>query len=472
MEKLSLSVLIIVTSFSLSCAAVGDGNSKTFLSSKVKKQAKQLIQNSLKARAGYETIESLTTEVGARLAGSPAEKRARDWAVKKLKSFGLKNVRVEPFKVKHWERKVEKATIVSPYPQNLEITALGGSVSTPKKGVQAEIVSFKTLTELKEAPLKGFKNKIIFVDEKMTRTQDGSGYSVAVKKRSGAAIEAGKRGALAALIRSVGTDHHRFPHTGQMSYEKDVKPVPIAALSAPDADQLARSLKKSNKVVVSLNLQVEANGESPSGNVIGEIPGRTDEIVVIGAHLDSWDLGTGAVDDGAGVGIVVGAANEILKLGKKPERTIRVILFGSEEVGLVGAEAYAKKHKDELDKHFVGAESDFGARKIWRFDTLFGEDKLGLADEMHKILEPLGIARGKNNGYGGPDILPMLKFGVPAVTLKQNGWDYFDLHHTADDTFDKIDASEIAQNVAAYAAFAWMAANIEGSFRSEKKPKP
>lgn len=254
-----------------------------------------------------------------------------------------------------------------------------------------------------------------------------------------------------------------------MSYEKDVTPVPIAALSAPDADQLARSLARNKKVVVSLNLQVEANGESPSGNVIGEIPGRTDEIVVIGAHLDSWDLGTGAVDDGAGVGIVVGAAKEILKLGRKPKRTIRVILFGSEEVGLVGAEAYAKRHKDELAKHFVGAESDFGARKIWRFDTNFAEEKLHLAAEMHKVLEPLGIGRGNNHAYGGPDILPMKKLGVPAVTLKQNGWDYFDLHHTADDTFDKIDASEIAQNVAAYAAFAWMAANIDDHFRSDPK---
>lgn len=468
MKKQSYLLLIVLCYSSFACAA-STTKQGSGLSSQTISQSKKLIQSSLKSNTGYKTIESLTTEVGARLAGSKAEARARDWAVKKLKKMGFKNVHIEPFQVKHWERKVEQAYIISPFPQKLEITALGGSVSTPKKGLEAEIVSFKTLTELKEAPLKGYKNKIIFVDEKMTRTQDGSGYSVAVKKRSGAAIEAGKRGALAALIRSVGTDHHRFPHTGQMSYKIDIQPVPIAALSAPDADQLARSLARSKKVVVSLNVQVEAKGESPSGNVIAEIPGRTNEKVVIGAHLDSWDLGTGAVDDGAGVGIVIGAGKEILKLAKRPKRMIRIILFGSEEVGLVGAEAYAKKHKDDLKNHFVGVESDFGARKIWRFDTNFAEEKLPLAAQMHKVLEPLGIARGNNKAYGGPDILAMAKAGVPAVTLKQNGWDYFDLHHTADDTFDKIDAEEIAQNVAAYAAFTWMAANIEGNFRSNKK---
>jgi hypothetical protein len=434
-------------------------------------QAKSLMKSSLNSFTGYKLIESLTTEVGPRLAGSAAEKRARQWAVENFKKLGFKNIRVEPFEVQHWERVKEFASITSPYPQALSITALGGSISTPKTGIEAELVSFATLGELKRAPLKGFKGKIIFVDEKMTRTQDGSGYSVAVKKRSGAAIEAGKRGALAALIRSVGTDHHRFAHTGQMKYEKGVAAVPIAALSAPDADQLARSLSRSKKVIVKLNIQINATGKRPSGNVVAEIPGKRDEIVLIGAHLDSWDLGTGAVDDGAGVGIVMAAANEILKLGIKPNRTIRVVLFGSEEVGLVGAEAYVKKHRDELDKHIVGAESDFGARKIWRMDTFFAQEKLKIAQAILEVLEPLGIAKGNNEAYGGPDIIPLRKAGVAAVTLKQNGWDYFDLHHTADDTFDKIDSGEISQNVAAYSAFAWMCANINDDFKSASLEK-
>ena len=326
------------------------------------------------------------------------------------------------------------------------------------------MVRFENLQALKDAPMKGLKGKIVFVDEYMTRTQDGSGYGVAVKKRSGAAVEAGKRGAAAALIRSVGTDHHRFPHTGQMTYDQNVVKVPIAALSAPDADQLHRALGRGD-VEVKLQIDVQSYGKSQSGNVIAEIPGVTDEIVIIGAHLDSWDLGTGAVDDGAGIGITVGAAKLILDMNKKPRRTIRVVMFGAEEVGLVGAIAYAKKHANELDRHVVGAESDFGAGQIWRFETRFSDSKLHKAEAMHKVLSPLGIALGSNDASGGPDMGPLRMLGMPVVTLKQNGWDYFDLHHTPNDTFDKISADDIAQNVAAYAAFVWMAANMQGDFR-------
>jgi Zn-dependent M28 family amino/carboxypeptidase len=432
----------------------------------VYEEAQGLIKTALASDIGFEIVESLTTEIGPRLAGSEAESRARSWGENKFKELGFSNIRTELFLVKHWERKYEQAQIISPFPQNLVITALGGSISTPKDGVMGEVVSFATLQELKDAPSKGLEGKIVFVDEYMTRTQGGSGYGIAVKKRSGAANEAGKRGAIAALIRSVGTDHHRFAHTGQMTYESGITKVPVVALSAPDADQLQRALSKGT-VKVKVVVNVVSQGNATSGNVIAEIPGETDEIVLIGGHLDSWDLGTGAIDDGAGIGITVGAAKLILDLNKIPRRTIRVVMFGSEEVGLIGAKAYAKKHRDSLEKHIVGAESDFGAGRIWRFDTNFAEEKLGLADPIHKVLEPLGIGRGDNNASGGPDIGPLRELGVPAVTLKQNGWDYFDYHHTADDTLDKIDKSDMAQNVAAYAAFVWMAANIEGHFRED-----
>ena len=432
----------------------------------VYKQAKELSSKSLRSDLAYKIIESLTTEVGQRQAGSEAEKRARDWGVAKFTQLGFENVRVEPFEVDYWQRNLEQAEIISPFPQKLIITALGGSVATPASGLTGEIVIFPTLQALKDAPMEGLEDKIVFVDEFMTRTQDGSGYGVAVQKRSGAANEAGKRGAAAALIRSVGTDHHRFPHTGQMSYEKGLPKIPIAALSAPDADQLGRAVLL-GKVEVKLVIDVETKGKRQSGNVIGEIPGHTDEIVIIGGHLDSWDLGTGAVDDGAGIGITVGAAKLILDMNQKPHRTIRVVMFGAEEVGLVGARAYAKQHKFEIDKHIVGAESDFGAGKIWSFETRFAISKLAMAQEMHKVLEPLGIALGGNKASGGPDMGPLRTMGMPVVTLKQNGWDYFDLHHTPDDTFDKINPADIAQNVAAYSAFVWMAANLKGHFRED-----
>ena len=439
-------------------------NAEEVLDQNVRDEAKALIAQSFQSDLGYQIIESLTTEVGQRLAGTEAEARARDWGVAKFKQLGFKNVRIEPFQVDHWERHSEHAEITSPFPQKLMITALGGSIATDSAGIVGQVVRFENLQALKDAPMKGLKGKIVFVDEYMTRTQDGSGYGVAVKKRSGAAVEAGKRGAAAALIRSVGTGHHRFPHTGQMTYDQNVVKVPIAALSAPDADQLHRALGRGD-VEVKLQIDVQSYGKSQSGNVIAEIPGVTDEIVIIGAHLDSWDLGTGAVDDGAGIGITVGAAKLILDMNKKPKRTIRIVMFGAEEVGLVGAIAYAKEHANELDRHVVGTESDFGAGKVWRFDTNFAESKLYKAKEIHKVLEPLGIALGSNNASGGPDMGPLRMLGMPVVTLKQNGWDYFDLHHTPNDTFDKISADDIAQNVAAYAAFVWMAANMQGDFR-------
>ena len=441
-------------------------NAEDVLDQSVRDDANALILQSFQSDLGYQIIESLTTEVGQRLAGTEAEARARDWGIAKFKELGFKNVRIEPFQVDRWERHSEHAEITSPFPQKLMITALGGSIATGSDGIVGQVVRFENLQALKDAPMKGLKGKIVFVDEYMTRTQDGSGYGVAVKKRSGAAVEAGKRGAVAALIRSVGTDHHRFPHTGQMTYDQNVVKVPIAALSAPDADQLHRALGRGD-VEVKLQIDVQSYGKSQSGNVIAEIPGVTDEIVIIGAHLDSWDLGTGAVDDGAGIGITVGAAKLILDMNKKPKRTIRIVMVGAEEVGLVGAIAYAKEHANELDRHLVGTESDFGAGKVWRFDTNFAESKLYKAKEIHKVLEPLGIALGSNNASGGPDMGPLRMLGMPVVTLKQNGWDYFDLHHTPNDTFDKINSEDIAQNVAAYSAFIWMTANMSGDFRDQ-----
>ncbi|MFP3944918.1 MAG: M20/M25/M40 family metallo-hydrolase [Alphaproteobacteria bacterium] len=445
----------------------------------MKKTADALMDKALEDDLAYRLVESLTTEIGPRLAGTKAEARARDWAVKKLNSLGFANVRREPFKVRLWTRTSDRAEIVSPFPQPLHITALGYSVATPPDGVEGEVVRFETLSDLEEAPEDGLKGKIVFVDEWMARTQDGSGYGLAVKKRSGAAVEAGKRGAAAALIRSVGTDHHRFPHTGNMGYEEGVPAVPIGALSAPDADQLARAMER-GKVRVRLVFDVKGGGRTgdawegtpeqlaDSANVVAEIPGQTDEIILVGAHLDSWDLGTGAIDDGAGVGIVTAAAKLVGDLPGRPKRTIRVVLFGSEEVGLVGAHAYAEKYKDTLDKHIVGAESDFGARKIWRLQTNWGEDKLERADAFLRVFRRFGIVQGDNEASGGPDMKYVREAGVPVVSLTQNGWDYFDLHHTADDTFDKIDPEELAQNVAVWAAFIYLASELPGDFRAEE----
>ena len=459
---------------SLLASAVSFGQEQT-IPEALKKEAQALSQAALKENIAYEIVESLTTEVGPRLAGSEAEKRARDWGIAKLKELGFENVHVEPFEVPLWQRGIEQAEIVSPFPQQLTITALGGSVATPEEGVIGQLVRFGSVKELQQQPPGSLEGKIVFIDETMTRTQDGSGYGVAVGKRRQTAYEAYKKGALGALIRSVGTSSNRFAHTGQMKtiteITGEIDSVPTAAVSAPDADQLTRTLERSEDIQIKLQLTPKFNPTAPSGNVVGEIVGTEspEEIVIIGGHLDSWDLGTGAVDDGAGIGITVAAAKLIKDhFPDGLKRTIRVIMWGSEEVGLVGAKEYAEAHADELENFIVAAESDFGAGQIWMFSSLFAEEKIGYLSEIADTLRPLGIAKGVNEARGGPDVGALRERGVPIVALQQNGWDYFDLHHTPNDTFDKIEPDDLAQNVAAYAAFIFLAAQMDDHFRADE----
>lgn len=429
-----------------------------------------LIETSREENQAYEILTSLTTEVGPRLAGSAAEARARAWAVEKMRSLGLANVRIEPFDVPVWERGVERAEILSPFPQPLVITALGGSTSTGPDGIEAEVISFPDLVALEQASPDQVAGRIVFVDEVMARSRDGSGYAAAVGKRYQAAKLAQRLGGVGALIRSVGTTTHRFAHTGHMGSigEPTASGVPAAALAAPDADQLRRALSYGKPVKINMILTPQTLPAARSGNVVGEIVGSEapNEIVLVGAHLDSWDLGTGAVDDGAGVGIILGAVAALSDFAEAPpRRTIRVVLFGSEEVGLVGAKAYAEAHAAELKNHILGSESDFGAGDIWRFDTRFASDKLALASTLAANLKPLGITPGSNKARGGPDMKYLREAGVPMVTLMQDGSDYFDLHHTPNDTLDKVAPDALNQNVAAYAALLYMVANSRVTFR-------
>lgn len=440
------------------------------ISPELRDTARHLMAQARRENVAHELVESLTTEVGPRLAGTAAEARARQWAVEKLQSMGFANVQVEPFEVPLWLRGEERAEIVAPFPQPLLITALGGSAATGAEGVQGEVVAFDSLAALLQAEEDAVRDRIVFLDEPMTRTQDGSGYSVAVAKRREAAYEAQRLGARAVLIRSVGTSSHRFPHTGQMRDAGAGGPVgvPAAALSAPDADQLRRVLRLGPPVRVQLVITPQRLPPAPSGNVVAEIPGRElpGEIVLAGAHLDSWDLGTGAVDDGAGVGIVIAAAKLLLEyLPRAPRRTVRLVLFGSEEVGIVGAQAYSARHAAELPRHVLAAESDFGAGDVWRFDSCVAATAEPSARAIAAVLAPLGIGPGGNDAAGGPDLHYLREAGVPVVSLVQDGWDYFDLHHTPDDTLDKIAPGALDQNVAAWAALLYLAAEAEADLR-------
>ena len=422
----------------------------------------------LSGDGAWDIVESLTTEIGPRHGGSDAEARARDWAVEKLKRLGFQNVHVEPFTIPYWARVTERASVLTPGgEQRLVVVALGGSGPTPAGGLEAEIVRFESIPALIAAAPERVRGKIVFIDEPTVRTQDGSGYGNGVVKRSQCAPNAAAKGAAACLIRSVGTDSHRFAHQGGGARQPNGLHFPAAAVSAPDADQLARLLTR-GAVRAKLEIAVETREEAPSGNVIADIVGREhpEQIVVIGGHLDSWDQGTGAIDDGAGVAITVAAAKLIRDLPRRPRRTVRVVLFGTEESGVFGGAAYAKAHAAELNNHILAAESDFGAREIWRLSSGVGEGALPYVRAIHNALRPLAITLGGNADTGGADVGGMHAGGVPVLELGQNGVDYFDYHHTPDDTLDKIDRAELRQNVAAYATMAWLAADMGWDFRA------
>src|SRR5688572_13662560 len=329
--------------------------------------AAQLRETALKSDLGYRITESLTTEVGPRLAGSEADARAVAWAVAKFKELGFDKVWTEPVTFPKWERRSESARVLGASAQPLHLTALGGS---PAGTVEGEVVRFADLAALEAAPAGSLAGKIAFIDYKMDRARDGAGYGPSSKIRSRGPSAAIRAGASAYLMRSAGTDSHRNAHTGITRFDEGLTPIPSAALSNPDADQLAR-LVALGPVTVRVALDCGWNGEAVSHNVIGDIRGasRPDEVVLIGGHLDSWDQGTGAIDDGAGVGLTMAAAALIGQLDKRPARTIRVVAFANEEQGLHGGKAYALKHAADIEDHVIAAESDFGAGRIYAFST-------------------------------------------------------------------------------------------------------
>lgn len=413
----------------------------------------------LKDNVAWGIVEGLTIEIGRRLAGTDAEARARDWAVKKLTALGFANVRIELFDVPLWVRGEERAEILSPFPQSLMLTALGNSAATPTNGLAAELVGFPSLDALQAATDASVKGKIIFIWHRMGPTQDGSSYArFGEIRRKGPSI-ASSKGAAAIVIRSIGTGNHRLPHTGVTEWIKGVRPIPAAALSIPDAEQLERILARGKPVTMHLLLTPRNLGTRQSGNVVAEVPGSDPDagIVLVGGHLDSWDLGTGAIDDGAGVAITAAAAKQVMDAGQ-PLRTIRVVWFGAEEIGEFGGNNYRDRHGQE--KHALVAESDFGADRIWRFKARTATNAAPAIKRLAAALLPLGIAQGSNDAHPGADIEPIAKANKLAViSLNQDGIRYFDLHHTADDTLDKIDPEQLRQNVAAWTSMLSVIAN-------------
>lgn len=446
----SLKPLAIGTLFVtlLGCQNTTPSNQEAPLSSTKNDTYSSLINTSSQSDLAYEIVKSLTVEVGPRIAGSKGDKRAVAWAETKFAELGFDKIYKEPVRVRNWERGFADAKVVAPFPQSLVITALGGSIATPENGLTADVAMFGSIAELQAAKQSDVQGKIVFLNTRMQRDKAGRFYGKVVPNRVRGAVEAAKQGAQAVIIRSVGTDNSRFAHTGVMRYDDSVEKIPAGAISTADADTLEAMIQKTDKVTLSVNMQAKDAGWQTSYNVIGEFTGTEspEEIVLISAHLDSWDEGTGALDDGAGVGIVMAAAKHIKDVIGQPKRTIRVVLFAAEEIGLIGAYEYVRANKNTLDRIIVAAESDFGAGPIYRMDTRFADNVRDEASELYNALMTLGVALGNNTTNGGPDVSMMPKYGVPVLALKQDGTYYFDYHHTPNDTLDKIDMDDIRQN--------------------------
>lgn len=435
--------------------------------------AAALRDQALAGSGAYEIVASLTTEVGPRPAGSAADRAAVAWAERKFAELGLASIRRQPVPVPHWERGMIETRTTAPFPQPMVAAALGGSIGTPERGIEAEVVRFETLAALRGASRADVEGRIVFLSQRTQRATDTSGYAATVYNRVAGPSVAGALGAAALVIRSVGTTRHRIAHTGALIYTVSAPRIPAAALSNPDADLLERMLETGEPVKLFLKMTSRDLPYEASANVIAEVPGTdlAEEIVLLGAHLDSWDLGTGAIDDGAGVAIVMATAALIHGSGLRPRRTIRVVLFAGEEYQLAGAGAYARLPPEEIGRHVLALEADSGGDRALALASQVPEDKLALVEEIAAVLAPLGIERGPATTLGGADIFPLMRQGVPALQITQDWTRYLDAHHSPDDTLDKIDREQIDQVVAAYAATAFLAAQAEGGFGRIEAPE-
>jgi carboxypeptidase Q len=435
--------------------------------------------NTLRERAladdtAWQLVSSLTTEVGPRLAGSAGDKAAVAWALREMKRLGFAKVRAAEAVVPHWVRGEASFEVLAPWPQAMPTLALGGSIGTGEQGIDAEAVMVKDLAALAALPAGAVKDKIVFFSNRMERTRDGSGYGTAVAVRASGPSAAAALGAVGVVIRSISTSDQRFPHTGGTRYTINSPRIPALAISNPDADALERQFKSGETVRLRMKSSSRDLPQVRSANVIGEIPGTdlSDEIVILGAHLDSWDPGVGALDNGAGVAIMMGVGKLISSLDVKPRRTIRIVLFANEEFGTSGSLAYSAANEQELAKHVLGFEADFGAGPVWRLSSRVNPAQLPVVDQIYRALAPLKLERGGNEARGGADLDALGKLGMPIIEPNLDGTNYFDVHHTANDTMAQVDPAALRQAVAAYAITVWLGARHAGSWDRVTTPKP
>jgi hypothetical protein len=436
------------------------------LAERYRPTALQILAAARGERGAYARLSELTDRIGHRLAGSPELDRAIAWATGALKSEGLE-VHTEKVMVPHWVRGAEDAALVAPITRPLQIIGLGGTVPTPKAGVTAPVVVVHDWKEL-DAKRDQIQGAIVLYDVAMPAysEQNGSGYGTVVDYRIAGAARAAKYGAIASLMRSVTAHSLRTAHTGAMHYDDAQPKIPSAAITVEDSELIAR-LAAHGQVMLHLHLESQQLPDAESANVVAELRGRehADEVVLIGAHLDSWDVGQGAHDDGAGVVTMMEAAALLRRLGLVPRRTIRVVLFTNEENGVRGGKGYAEQHRAELPHIVLALESDSGGFSPRGF--VVGHHDAAAAQRLHAhladvatLLAPLGATRIVDADHSGSDIAPMAEAGVPQVGLLVDGRTYFDIHHTEADTLDKVDPAQLADDVAAVAVLAYVAAEM------------
>ncbi len=415
----------------------------------------------------WETLRSLTDEVGARYPGTPGEVASEQWAERVLTRSGLSNVRREAVPATLWRRGAESGQIVLTHRRPVVLSALGGSVATPRGGIDAPVVEVESLDALDRLTRADVEGKIVFLHHVMPRRRDGTGYNEGSVARTSGPSRAARLGAVAFLVRSIGTDSQRAAHTGALWYEPGVPEIPAAALSIPDAGVLHRVLQSGSTVRFALDLDCAPLPVGQSHNILAELPGTdlADEIVLIGSHLDSWDLGTGALDDGAGCAIAIEVARRIAALPTRPRRTIRVVLFANEELGAGGGRSYATTHANEAARHFVALEADQGDGKPWALRVPAAARTTGAAGRLATALASVGIELDAGASRGGVDIGPLRQLGVPFIDLRQDATRYFDFHHTANDVLENVNRDEIESTASAFTLATWVLANMPESLR-------
>jgi hypothetical protein len=423
----------------------------------------RLLDEGLRHGEAYEMLRTLTTEAGHRLSGSAGAEKAVALTRTMMEELGFENVRVETVMVPRWERgNKEQGTILLPGGKKIAaaICALGSSVATPRGGITAEVIEVKSFDELNALGKKA-EGKIIFFNRPMDPgiINTFNAYGGAVDQRSKGAIQAAKAGGVAALVRSMTLARDRVPHTGNMGYEAGVKNVPSAAISTVDADTLGALLARGVQVRFSLALDCRTLPDVPSSNVLGEIRGSVHpgEVVVIGGHLDAWDKGTGSHDDGSGCVQAIEVVRLIRKLGLRPARTIRAVLFMNEENGLRGGKAYAADPARAREKHVALIESDRGGFAPRGFTVEGDSTLLPKVLRWKSLFDVLDAGRIVKGGSGA-DVSPLAAKGVPAFGLEPENHRYFDYHHSDNDTIDKVNSRELEYGAIASALLCYLIA--------------